>query len=210
MNQALIDLGEHITGALPEAVQGSEIANDELMLRVSPQDLIKTLTFLRDDQNCQFKMLADVTAVDQNKMSQIMMAKGMLPEGKTIADYLSEETMKKLQSYCEKRNVPLASFSRFKPFMLGIILMMMELQAGGFDAEAGIDMRYLKRAHADKKTVSEMESMEFQMDMFLMKIPLEDQVKAFEKGADDGTILDRLMLSMTRSQFCICMGTSIG
>ncbi len=64
MNQALIDLGEHITGALPEAVQGSEIAYDELMLRVSRQDLVKTLTFLRDDQNCQFKILADLTAVD--------------------------------------------------------------------------------------------------------------------------------------------------
>jgi len=64
MNQALIDLGEHISAALPEAVQASDIAYDELMLRVSPGDLIKTLTFLRDDQNCQFKLLADLTAVD--------------------------------------------------------------------------------------------------------------------------------------------------
>ena len=128
---------------------------------------------------------ADITNVDQAKMGQIMMAKGMLPEGKTIADYLSEETMKKLQSYCEKRKLPLAGLSRLKPFVIEVMLVMEELQAGGFDAEAGIDMRYLKRAHADKKTVSEMESMEFQMDMFLTKIPLEDQVKAFEKGADD-------------------------
>jgi NADH-quinone oxidoreductase subunit C len=64
MNQALIDLGEHITAGLPNAVQGSEIGYDELMLRVLPGDLVKTLTFLRDDQNCQFKLLADVTAVD--------------------------------------------------------------------------------------------------------------------------------------------------
>jgi len=64
MNQALIDLGEHISAALQDIVQGSEIAYDELMLRVLPGDLIKTMTFLRDDQNCQFKLLADVTAVD--------------------------------------------------------------------------------------------------------------------------------------------------
>ncbi len=51
MNQALIDLGEHIFAALPEAMQESDIAYDELMLRVSPGDLIKVLTFLRDDQN---------------------------------------------------------------------------------------------------------------------------------------------------------------
>ena len=64
MTQALIDLGEHITGALPEEVQASEIAYDELMLRVAAQDVVKTMTFLRDDQNCQFKVLVDLTAVD--------------------------------------------------------------------------------------------------------------------------------------------------
>jgi len=64
MTQALIDLGEQITAALPKAVAASEVAHGELMLRVAPADLIKTLTFLRDDQNCQFKMLADLTAVD--------------------------------------------------------------------------------------------------------------------------------------------------
>ena len=64
MNQALIDLGEQISAALPEAVQETEVAYDELCVRVTPDTLVKTLTFLRDDQNCQFKVLADVTAVD--------------------------------------------------------------------------------------------------------------------------------------------------
>ncbi len=64
MTQALIDLGEHIAAALPKSVQAKEIAYGELMLRVPPEHLVKTLTFLRDDQNCQFKMLADLTAVD--------------------------------------------------------------------------------------------------------------------------------------------------
>jgi NADH-quinone oxidoreductase subunit C len=64
MTQALIDLGEHITAALPKEVLGSEVAHGELMLRVGPADLVKTLTFLRDDTNCQFKVLVDLTAVD--------------------------------------------------------------------------------------------------------------------------------------------------
>jgi hypothetical protein len=42
MNQALIDLGEHISGALPEAVEASEVVYDELMLRVAAQDVVKT------------------------------------------------------------------------------------------------------------------------------------------------------------------------
>ena len=64
MTQALFDLGEQISAALPKVVQGKEIAYGELMLRVLPAHLVKALTFLRDDQHCQFKVLADLTAVD--------------------------------------------------------------------------------------------------------------------------------------------------
>ncbi len=64
MTQALFDLGEQISAALPKVVQGKEIAYGELMLRVLPVHLVKALTFLRDDQHCQFKVLADLTAVD--------------------------------------------------------------------------------------------------------------------------------------------------
>ena len=64
MNQALIDLGEYIAAALPAEVAETQVANDELAVWTGPQSIIKLLTFLNDDQNCQFKQLMDVTAVD--------------------------------------------------------------------------------------------------------------------------------------------------
>ena len=64
MNQALIDLGEYVTAALPEDVARSDVAYDELMVWTEAAALIKVLRFLRDDQNCQFKQLTDITAVD--------------------------------------------------------------------------------------------------------------------------------------------------
>ena len=64
MNQALIDLGEYLTAALPEDVARSDVAYDELMVWTEAAALIKVLRFLRDDQNCQFKQLTDITAVD--------------------------------------------------------------------------------------------------------------------------------------------------
>jgi NADH-quinone oxidoreductase subunit C len=64
MNQALTDLGEYITAALPGEVAETQVAGDELAVWTRPQSIIKLLTFLRDDQNCQFKQLMDVTAVD--------------------------------------------------------------------------------------------------------------------------------------------------
>ena len=64
MNQALIDLGDQIGAALPEEVLDARINYDELTLRVRRADIVKVLSFLRSDQNCQFTQLMDVTGVD--------------------------------------------------------------------------------------------------------------------------------------------------
>ncbi len=64
MNQALIDLGEQVAAALPDAVLRRELANDELTLWVERAEIVKVLSHLKTDQNCQFKVLLDVTAVD--------------------------------------------------------------------------------------------------------------------------------------------------
>ncbi len=62
MDEALRDLGDYVAAAHPGLE--IEVAYGELMLRVEARSLIKLLTFLRDDQNCQFKQLVDITAVD--------------------------------------------------------------------------------------------------------------------------------------------------
>ena len=62
MDETLKDLGDYVSAAHPEVeVTGGY---GELMLRTSATSVIRLLTFLRDDQNCQFKQLVDITAVD--------------------------------------------------------------------------------------------------------------------------------------------------
>ena len=41
--------------------------NDELELLIHPEGIVPVLTFLRDHQNCQFRQLQDITAVDVPK-----------------------------------------------------------------------------------------------------------------------------------------------
>ena len=64
MDQALHDLGEHVAAALPDAVLRHEQIADELILHVTRDGLVAVLTRLRDDSNCQFKVLADICGVD--------------------------------------------------------------------------------------------------------------------------------------------------
>ncbi|MGQ0662144.1 MAG: NADH-quinone oxidoreductase subunit C [Pseudomonadota bacterium] len=64
MNQALKDLGDYITAALPQAVLSAELKLDELMLVARASAIVKVMRFLRDDANCQFKLLMDLCGVD--------------------------------------------------------------------------------------------------------------------------------------------------
>ncbi|MEQ8664454.1 MAG: NADH-quinone oxidoreductase subunit C [Rhodospirillales bacterium] len=64
MNPALNDLGDLVVTALPGAVERVEVLLDELVVRARREDIVRVLTFLRDDVNCQFKILVDICGVD--------------------------------------------------------------------------------------------------------------------------------------------------
>jgi NADH-quinone oxidoreductase subunit C len=64
MDLVLRDLGEYVQAALPEQVETVGISRDELVIFVRRESIVRVLTFLRDDVNCQFKQLMDVCAVD--------------------------------------------------------------------------------------------------------------------------------------------------
>ena len=64
MSEALRELGEFVRAALGGAVESAELSSGELVVRADRAQIVKVLGFLRDDPNCQFKVLLDVTAVD--------------------------------------------------------------------------------------------------------------------------------------------------
>jgi len=64
MSDVYRELADYITASLGNAVRQSEVRLGELMLTVEPGQVVQALTFLRDDQNCQFKLLLDICGVD--------------------------------------------------------------------------------------------------------------------------------------------------
>ena len=64
MNDALNDLGEYIASKAGEHVVAWEIGLGELMVTTSRDGVIRLMKLLRDDPNCLFKVLIDVTAAD--------------------------------------------------------------------------------------------------------------------------------------------------
>ena len=70
MTDVYRELGDYIAAALGDAVLRTEVALGELMVHVPAARIERVLGFLRDDGNCQFKMLVDVCGVDYPDRAQ--------------------------------------------------------------------------------------------------------------------------------------------
>ncbi len=58
------DLKDHIETHLGEAISAANIINGELTLEANREDIIKVISFLRDDPICKFSSLIDICGVD--------------------------------------------------------------------------------------------------------------------------------------------------
>jgi len=67
--ESLGDLGEYIEASQAGVILSRVLENEELAVTVGSENLVKLMTFLRDDPNCLFKILVDVTAVDRPAQS---------------------------------------------------------------------------------------------------------------------------------------------
>jgi NADH-quinone oxidoreductase subunit C len=63
-DQALQELCDHIQASLADDILSARIALGELIVTVQRPSIVRVLTFLRDDTNCQFTQLMDICGVD--------------------------------------------------------------------------------------------------------------------------------------------------
>jgi NADH-quinone oxidoreductase subunit C len=64
MDERYTELGQALVAASPDVVRGFEVAFGELTIRAVAEDIVKLVTFLRDDPRCQFWCFIDITAID--------------------------------------------------------------------------------------------------------------------------------------------------
>jgi NADH-quinone oxidoreductase subunit C len=64
MSADLQDLGEHIAASLGEAITATAIAYGELTVLARAEDVVRVVTFLRDDPRCRFVSFVDICGAD--------------------------------------------------------------------------------------------------------------------------------------------------
>jgi uncharacterized protein YbaP (TraB family) len=124
---------------------------------------------------------APVLAVEVNmtdpanlqKSGVLVMQKGMLPGETTLRDRLSPELWKRMETYAAENNMNLSMYSKFKPGLVAMIMVLEEYKKQGFDPELGIDKHFLDAATEQGKEIRELETIEAQLDLFFS---IDDQL----------------------------------
>ncbi len=63
-DRALKNLGEYIVENLANDIVSADVLHGELTLKARADQIVKVLTFLRDDPECMFKQLVDICGAD--------------------------------------------------------------------------------------------------------------------------------------------------
>lgn len=95
-----------------------------------------------------------------------LMEKMMLADGVVLEDLVSEESYLLIKEYFDKNSLPEILYQKLKPSAAVTLLTQLELINGGFSAEEGIDVFFINKAEERGIDILELESVEFQLQMF--------------------------------------------
>jgi uncharacterized protein YbaP (TraB family) len=108
----------------------------------------------------------------ETQMSILMRSR--LPDGQTLADVLSPETMALFKTFTADLGPAAETLFRFKPWMLATVIEGLELQKAGFDPNLGLDKHFFDLAKKSGKPVKGLETADFQISLF-DRMPMDHQ-----------------------------------
>lgn len=123
----------------------------------------------------------------QTALTQMM----VLTDGTTIADHLTPEVYDSAKAFLQTYGMYNEMYDYFHPFMWISLVENVVVALSGLDSELGIDMQFLQLAHDEGKEIREVESAEFQYELFLnfsdelLNLMLGDTVEEAELAVEE-------------------------
>ena len=154
-------------------------------------------TIMNTFENCDALVVeADLTKISQNKIMELTQKNGIYPFGDSISNHISPENNKILEKKLKNLELDIELFKTSKPWFLATVIASTELLKIGYDPKNGIDMFFLDYADKLKKTIIELESAEYQIELlsgFSPEIQEMFLMDTIESYSDFETTLDTLV-----------------
>jgi len=137
---------------------------------------------------------ADALVLEANPLDQAQvvaaLARGTYQPPDTLAQHIPPALFQEVKKVAPKVGLPVEYARSLKPHLLAMTLAMMEIQRLGYDASAGLDVYFARRAGQIAKPVLELESMDEQIELF-DSLPADAQAGLLRMALDgitDGTM----------------------
>jgi uncharacterized protein YbaP (TraB family) len=115
--------------------------------------------------------------------------------GQTLKQTLSPSAWRQLETYANKRGLPMATFETMEPWFVSLLIAMTEMQSSGYDSKQGLDRVLMARAEKAGKPARGLETSEEQIAALNGMSAAEQQqalAEALEESTDFKAELDRL------------------
>ena len=131
---------------------------------------------------------ADVTNVTSDISQAVDMAQKMMyTDGTTIKDHISAETYQKAVQLLTDNDMYTSLYDYYMPFAWTSLIDNIVINKSGLDVNKGVDSVLTKRAKKENKKILEIESVEFQLNLF-KDFSDETQELMLKSYTEDGVI----------------------
>ncbi len=132
------------------------------------------------------KLVFELPPDDMNSPATVALTlkHGMQQEsGHTLKDDLSAPLWSQLVAWGTTNAMPAAVLSKFEPWMASLMVTLVESRKIGLDANAGLDMHFIKMAGTDHKATGGLETVDQQLSIFY-KQSIKDQDEMLRQSLD--------------------------
>ncbi len=147
------------------------------VLRKSDYPLPEEFELAYDDAD-QVIFETDIEALMSPDIQLLLISNGMYTGGDTLEKKLSKKAYDSLVTFCKDRAMPIALFQNFKPWMVAMTFLVLELQKNGISPADGLDMYFSNKAKKDGKQTGGLEDVYKHIEL----------VSSFEEEFDDSII----------------------
>jgi hypothetical protein len=137
----------------------------------------------------------DLSHFDPESAQMQMMQMGSYPDGQSLATQLPPDLYRRVTALAKEQKVDMAMINPMKPWLASIVLLDNQLVKQGFDATSGVDIHFADEAEAMHKSVTGLETAQFQLGM-LAKLPDQAQQTMLVQSLEDASSADKEMQTM--------------
>jgi uncharacterized protein YbaP (TraB family) len=112
------------------------------------------------------KLVIEVNVSDTETFNKAIIRHGLYPDGETLTQHLSPETLAALKQTLQQNRIPFDNVAGMKPWMIANMLIVQQMNRNGYPTEQGLEKYFLDVAKKQKKKIDELETADFQLSLF--------------------------------------------